>query len=403
MLGHHVEPRSRGRRRAVAVRGDDTDATARGCRGDDRARRVFAGSVVATTATPVEERAGRTRSPTWTGCSGHPEAVPDAAAARTCRLGHGRASHRRPTPPSPVRGASATRPTLTPDRDTGIGGWTEEVIFVESMRTGRHRGTGTDPAADAVAHVARGSPTTICARCTATSPASADREPVPDAPFAAPAESDALTTPPHPPQQLDGRAAQRTCSEIGAFDHRHGARLYPAASRGRRGPCPASSPRFHPLHVKHPVVRWFVRRLCALVLRRMRRTGRRRACRRRAARGDDAKVASSSSSTPSPWRRTAAASPDRRDQPARDRRCAPRGVVHRGARTANTSRGASAISSAISRRRCRARVLQRFRASSSGARRCVPLGGRGAVRALPGVRAVYVTSDAGSRSETAWR
>ena len=29
---------------------------------------------------------------------------------------------------------------LTPDRDTGIGGWTEKV-FVESMRTGRHRGT----------------------------------------------------------------------------------------------------------------------------------------------------------------------------------------------------------------------------------------------------------------------
>jgi hypothetical protein len=29
---------------------------------------------------------------------------------------------------------------LTPDRDTGIGGWTEKV-FVESMRAGRHRGT----------------------------------------------------------------------------------------------------------------------------------------------------------------------------------------------------------------------------------------------------------------------
>jgi hypothetical protein len=43
---------------------------------------------------------------------------------------------------------------LTPDQNTGIGIWTEEM-FVKAIRTGKHMGTDTsrDPAADAVAGV----------------------------------------------------------------------------------------------------------------------------------------------------------------------------------------------------------------------------------------------------------
>ena len=42
---------------------------------------------------------------------------------------------------------------MTPDKNTGLGIWTEE-LFIKAIREGKHMGTSrADPAADAVARV----------------------------------------------------------------------------------------------------------------------------------------------------------------------------------------------------------------------------------------------------------
>jgi mono/diheme cytochrome c family protein len=68
--------------------------------------------------------------------SGHPEGAPEVASTLTghdlAAIGPTFTSFRLPF--GVVRTAN-----LTPDKDTGLGGWTEEM-FVQAMRTGRHMG-----------------------------------------------------------------------------------------------------------------------------------------------------------------------------------------------------------------------------------------------------------------------
>ena len=70
--------------------------------------------------------------------SGHPE---DLKMPEPPKLaGPWNWSGRRRSPPSPDRGASPTSINLTPDQNTGLGIWTEDM-FVKAMKTGKHFGT----------------------------------------------------------------------------------------------------------------------------------------------------------------------------------------------------------------------------------------------------------------------